>query len=199
MRRWTLPAILLMGLGLFIPAQSAERAPHHTRSRARYYRHKTFGRGALAGAAAGAGIAHWRNSPHEWGHGFAGYGRRFGSGLAQHGVKNGIEFGVGALRHEEFGYTRSNRRGFGPRMKHVAAGTFLARRRNHRKRSVAAGRLSGAFGSGMVSRLWQPARLRTVGAGVQSGGISLGAGFAANTAREFGPDLKKRLRHRRSR
>jgi hypothetical protein len=99
--------------------------------------------------------------------------------------------GVGAWRHED---PRSNKplkpHGFFPKLKDAARNTFTVRRYGHKKRSVAAGRMSGAMGAGLISRAWQPASLATVGAGLQSGGISIGADLAVNTAREFIPSRK---------
>jgi hypothetical protein len=166
--------------------------------RMKHYRKTTFGSGAVARSAAGAGIQQWRNHPREWGHGVGGYGRRFASGFGHHAVKNTIQFGVGALRHEDPRSTRPLKpKGFRPKIKDAFRNTFTVRRYGHQKRGVAAGRISGAMGAGLISRAWQPASLATAGAGLQSGGISLGADLAINTAREFIPDKKKhgRARH----
>jgi hypothetical protein len=154
--------------------------PSHAKMRLKHYRKSTFGPGAVARSAAGAGVQQWRNHPRQWGHGAKGYGRRFASGFGQHAVKNTIQFGVGALRHEDPRSTHPLKpKGFRPKMKDAFRNTFTVRRYGHQKRGVAAGRISGAMG-----------------AGLQSGGISLGADLAINTAREFIPDKKK---HRRSR
>lgn len=170
--------------------------PSHAKTRLKQYRKSTFGPGAVARSAAGAGIQQWRNHPRQWGHGVKGYGRRFASGFGQHAVKNTIQFGVGALRHEDPRSTRPLKpKGFRPKLKDAVRNTFTVRRYGHRKRGVAAGRISGAVGAGLISRAWQPSSLATVGSGLQSGGISLGADLAINTAREFIPDKKK---HRRA-
>src|SRR5512140_3185087 len=65
---------------------------------------QTSGRGAIVRAAANAGIQQARNSPHEWGGGIAGYGKRFGSSFGGHIVKNSIKYPVASLRHEAIGY-----------------------------------------------------------------------------------------------
>jgi len=166
------------------------------RERVRQYRRHTLGRRALARSAAGAAFGTALNHPHEWGRGPAGFGRRLASGFAQHVVKNTIALGVGAWRHEVPGYVPSHRHGAWPRTKYALTNTFLVRREHHRGKSIAAGRISGAMGAGMVSRLWQPARLRTVQSGLASGGISLGADAGSNVLREFWPDIRKRMHGR---
>jgi len=142
-------------------------------------------------SAASAGIGQLRNSPHEWGQGVAGYAKRFGSSMAHRAVSSTIEFGVGALRHEDPRYYHSGKQGFWPRTKYALMSTVLVHREGHEKRSVAVGRISGAVGGGLISRAWQPASSAALGLGVASAGISLGATAGFNMAREFWPDIHR--------
>jgi hypothetical protein len=199
----TIRTIALLALFTSMASSAVHRQtphePSHGKLRVTQYRKSTFGPGAVARSAAGAGVQQWRNHPRQWGHGVKGYGRRFASGFGQHAVKNTIQFGVGALRHEDPRSTRPLKpKGFRPKMKDAFRNTFTVRRYGHQKRGVAAGRISGAMGAGLISRAWQPAAFATAGAGLQSGGISLGADLAINTAREFIPDRKKHSRARHS-
>jgi hypothetical protein len=130
--------------------------------------------------------------------GFAG---RFASGFAQHAVKNTIEMGVGAWRHEDpRAYVPSGKHGVLPRMKYAAKNTFLVPRKGHSKKSIAAGRLSGDIGSGVISRLWQPGNAGILGPGLETGGIAVGADLAMNMAKEFIPRHhgRKQVRHHHS-
>jgi hypothetical protein len=68
----------------------------------------------------------------------------------------------------------------------------VPRTKDRRGKTVALGRISGNMGAGMLSRAWMPAA--TVGGGVASGGIGLGADVGANVAREFWPQKKKKER-----
>ncbi|PWU12281.1 MAG: hypothetical protein C5B51_00910 [Terriglobia bacterium] len=145
----------------------------------------------MAGSAAGAALGTARNAPHEWGQGFGGYAKRFGSSVGQHVIKGTIQMGVGAWRHEDSRYYRSNRPGTWPRLKHAVASTFVVRRTNRGGRTPAVGRLSGSFGAGLISRAWQPASAAGLGAGFASGGISVGADVGMNVAREFWPRRHK--------
>jgi len=116
-----------------------------------------------------------------------GFGKRLGSAFAKHVVKNVIQYPVAHFRHEELGYHPSGKHGFGPRLKYALVSTVITRKTTTGRRTVAAGEISGAVGSGLVSRLWQPARLHTLSSGFASGGITLGADAGLNVAKEFWP------------
>ncbi len=152
------------------------------------YARSLVGRRPLAGAAVSATYGHVTNRPHEWGRGPLSFTKRFGSAMAHYAVKDGIERGVGAALHEEQkNYVRADRPGFMPKFKSAAENTFWVKHRNSDKRYPAYGRFAGDFGSGLISRLWQPARLHTVASGLSTGGISLGIDFGINLAREYMP------------
>ena len=187
MRRiYTISASLLL---LAMLAAPATRGNHPYRSK--YWR-DTFGRRAALETGAGAAIQHARNSPHEWGGGMAGFGKRLGSGFGEHVVKNTIQFGVASARHEALGYQPSGKRGFGPRLKYALVNTVVTHKTTTGKRTPAVGRMSGAFGSGFISRAWQPARLHTVSSGAATGGVMLGIDAGRNVAQEFWPRHNKR-------
>ena len=184
-------------------ATAAVRRPPPTRPaerklRLHEYRKSTFGPGAVARSAGAAGIKQLRNRPRQWGRGAGGYGRRFSSAFAQHAVKNTIQLGVGAIRHEDPRPSQPLKpKGFRPKIKDAFRNTFTVRRYGHRGRTVAAGRISGAMGSGLISQSWLPAA--GLGAGFASGGIILGTDLGINTAREFIPDRKESHRVARGR
>ncbi len=154
-----------------------------------YWKH-TFSPAAAGRAGMGAAINQANDTPHEWGQGAGGFGKRFASSLAKHVVKKGIQYPVSKAFHEQLSYQRSDKTGFGPRLKDALVGTVITRKTTNGKKTLAKGELAGAFGSGMVSRLWQPASTRTVGLGFASGGITLGVDAAGNVAREFWPEIR---------
>lgn len=166
----------------------------------REYVKRTFGPKAAVGAAASAGWGHLRHTPKEWGQGGAGFGKRFASSFGKHAVGSTIDFGVSRARHEQMGYQPSGKRGFGPRMKYALASTVVTRKTTTGRRTVAAGRISGAFGSGLISRAWQPASTSSLASGVASGGVSMGVSAGTHVVREFWPEIRHpRRHHRRSR
>jgi hypothetical protein len=154
------------------------------------------GKRTLIGSATAAGIAHARNTPHQWGRGATGFAKRFGSNVGKHVAKETIQFGVAAAHHENLRYRRSRKHGTLPRMGDAVKHTFIVPKTNRRgKKTVALGRISGNMGAGMISQAWMPAA--SIGAGVASGGIGLGADVGANVAREFWPRKHNRRIARR--
>lgn len=150
-----------------------------------------MGKRAVIGATAHAAIGQIRNTPHEWGRGVGGFAKRAASGLGQHAVKETIQFGVGNWHHEDLHYRPSEMRGTWPRMKYAVKTTFIVPRAGRPGHTAALGRLSGDFGAGILSRVWQPASTAGIGAGIASGGIALGVDVGVNVAREFWPRKKR--------
>lgn len=153
----------------------------------RQYRKKVLGKASAARTLASGSINTARNHPHEWGGGVGGFTKRVGSAFGQHLVSGTIELGVGVLRHEDLRYRRSHLQGTWPRLKYAVKSTFIVPRTNKRGKTVAAGRIAGNFGGGLVSRAWQPASTAGIGAGLASGGIGIGADVGIHVAREFWP------------
>jgi hypothetical protein len=173
-------AVLVAGIAF------PEEHPYRTK-----YKRDTFGRGAAARVGVGAAVGTARNSPHQWGRGAGGLGKRMASGFGTNVVKNTIEFGVAGARHEQMGYQRSGKKGFGPRLGYALTSTVITHKTTTGKRTPAVGRISGAFGSGLISRVWQPAGMRTVGGGLATGGVMLGVDAGTHVAREFWPERKR--------
>jgi hypothetical protein len=150
-----------------------------------------------AGAAAGIGQAN--DTPHEWGQGMAGFGRRFGSAVGRHVVGYSIHYAVATARHEEMGYRPSGRVGFKPRLQYALLSTVITRKTTTGEKTIAVGELSGAFGSGLISRAWQPASTASVSSGIATGGISLGVDAGIHVVREFWPEIRHPRQHRNQR
>ena len=158
------------------------------------YLKRTYGTGAFLKSGAVAGINQARNCLVEWGRGWDGYGDRFGSSMGQRAVANTISFGVGALRGEDPRYFPSGQTRILARIGSALAQTFVVHTDNG-GRTVAIGRVAGAFGGGFVSRTWQPEDHGIIRPGVQSGAISLASGAVSNVIRELWSDIKKHLHH----
>jgi hypothetical protein len=176
--------LITIALLLAAAVQPAQNGRHPYRSR---YVKDTFGKRAAVRTGASAGVQQLRNSPRQWGGGAKGFGKRVGSGFAQHVVKNSIQYPIAAIRHEELGYRPSGKKGFGPRLGYALSSTVITHKTTTGKKTVASGRIAGAMGSGLISRAWQPAALHTVSSGVASGGVMLGVDAGTNVAREFWP------------
>jgi hypothetical protein len=151
---------------------------------------ETFSVKAVGRAVVSAGIGQALDRPKQWGHGALGFGKRFASGFATHAVKDSIEFPVAAIRHEDLRYHPSDEEKFGPRLEHALLSTVITQKTTTGNKTIASGRISGSFGSGLISRAWQPVAARGIAGGLASGGISLGADAAANVVQEFWPRAK---------
>jgi hypothetical protein len=151
---------------------------------------RTVGGGALARAGASAAFSYAGNKPHEWGRNIGGLGKRVGSTFGLLVIKNSVQFTVGYIRHEEFGYQASGKVGFKPRLAYALLSTVRTRDTRSHERKFASGRISGVLASGMISRIWQPVRLRTVSNGFSSAGVSLGVDAGTNVVREFWPEIR---------
>ncbi|HUS08005.1 MAG TPA: hypothetical protein VMZ52_17015 [Bryobacteraceae bacterium] len=172
---------LFLGLVTLLPAVEGH---HPYRDE---YRHKTFGKKALAAHSAKSTAGYAVHHSPAWGKGPAGYGKYMGAHLGGMVVKNSLQYGIGGLRKEDYHYTRSGKHGFLPRAGYALRRTVWVPGRHRPGHTVAAGRIAGNFGGAAV-----PAIVTGVGAGIASGGIGLGADAGANMAREFWP----RRRHR---
>jgi hypothetical protein len=170
-------------------AQSHEAHPYR-----KHWRHSTFGKKAIGGVVAGAGVGQMSHHPRNYGAGAAGFGKRLGAGFASHGVKTTVEHAVAAPLHEDLHYHRSSRSGFGPRLGHALKSTVITRNTKSGKRQPAVGRLSGHAAAGAVSQ----AALHA-GSGASTAGVGLAAEAGANVGREFWPRHRGRKPSRRLR
>jgi len=193
MRPTALSLYCLLCVSAGLHAAEPELPPQPT---AKQYVKHAVGPGAVLRAGAGAAITQGTNTPSEWGQGAAGFGKRLGSAFGKHLVKKAIQYPVAHLRHEVLGYERSSRTGFKPRLEHALLATVITRKTTTGKKTVATNEIAGAFGSGLISRLWQPASVRTVSAGFMSGGITLGVDAGSNVLREFWPEIRHPHSHR---
>jgi hypothetical protein len=159
----------------------------------REYRHKTFGKRALATHAAGSSAGYAIHHSPAWGKGAGGYGKYVGAHLGGMVVKNSLQYGIGGVRKEDYHYQRSGKHGFFPRTAYALKRTVYVPRKNRPGHTVAAGRIAGNVGGGVATH----AVIGGVGAGVASGGIGLGVDAGANVAREFWPRHHRRTAQRR--
>jgi hypothetical protein len=178
-------AVVLVVIGaVAVHAQNADPGD------AKKYLKDSVSPGAIGAAGLGAGITQATNTPSEWGQGASGFGKRLGSSLGKHVVKRVIQYPVAKIFHEELGYRRSDKTGFRPRLMYALEATVITHKTTTGQATVAKSELAGAFGSGLISRLWQPASTRTIGLGFTSGGITLGVDAAGNVLREFWPEIR---------
>lgn len=171
--------------------EDAQAAPRSSRAASKaMMKERTIGRRALTRLGISAVFSHAVNRPREWGRNIGGLGKRVGSSFGILAIKNSVQFTVGYIRHEEFGYQASGKVGFKPRLAYALLSTVRTRDTRSHERKWATGKISGVLASGMISRLWQPMRLRTVSSGFSSAGVSLGIDAGTNVIREFWPEIR---------
>jgi len=178
--RKTLAALMVL-LAAPLCAQNLE--DNHFRD----FKRKLIWKGPLLKTAVSAAFNEIRNSPHEWGRGWEGFGKRAGNSFGQRIIKASVELGVSEWTHEDLHYHRLGDGGFFKRVGHATLSTFWVPRDNGNGSTLAVGRISGAFAAGQISRTWMPDRVATFGAGVQTWGSSLGLDVGLNLVKEFWP------------
>jgi hypothetical protein len=177
-------------------AQAVAAGDATAMSSGRQIERKATSKAAIAGSAVGAAIQQAENSPHEWGQGWAGFGKRFAPGFGENAVKSAIKLTVGTVRHEDLIYRPSGKAGFKHRLEYALLSTVITRKTTTGKKTFASGEVSGAVGAGFISRLWQPVPLRTVSSGIGSAGVMLGVDAGFNVVREFWPEIRHPKRAR---
>ncbi len=188
-----LPAVLVIAVGQYAIASNPKD------SDAKQYVTHTYGPIALGRSALGSGVAQAEDTPHEWGSGALGFGRRLASAFGTHILKKSIEYPVAKLRHEPFGYRPSTRNGVKPRLLYALTAVVITHKTTDGSRTVHSAEISGDFGAGLLSRLWQPASTRTLATGFGSAGTMLAADAGYNVVREFWPEIRHPHSHEAAR
>src|SRR5450756_646194 len=174
--------VVVCGVSLMAVSACAQEADH-----LREFRDKLIWKGPLMKTAFSALFNEAINSPTEWGRGIEGFGKRAGNSFGQRAVKASVELAFSPLTHEDLHFHRLGEGSVWTRVKHVMLGTFWVRRDNGEGHTLAAGRITGAFAAGQMSRVWMPARLANFGAGVRTSGGTLGVDVGTDLFREFWP------------
>jgi hypothetical protein len=179
--------VAICGASLMAGSACAQDADHF-----RDFRDKLIWKTPLLKTAVSALFNEAINSPTEWGRGPEGFAKRAGNSFGQRVVKASVELGVSEWTHEDLHFRRSGEGSVWTRVKHVTLGTFWVPRDNGiEHRTLAAGRITGAFAAGQASRIWMPARVANFGAGVRTSGGTLGLDVGINLVREFWPRKKR--------
>jgi hypothetical protein len=165
--------------------------------RLRIYRHSVFNPDSALAPAFGAALAQANNEPPEWGQGANGFGTRLASGYGRLVINRSIRFGVAALDHEDPRFTYSNQAGFWRRFRYASVHYVMART-DEGGQMPAFSRFAGAYGAAFIANSWYPESRANTGHALMRGSTALAAGYAWNVFREFWPDIKKAIQHRRS-
>ncbi len=159
-----------------------------------YTINRTFGVQPLLITLAGAGIDQIDRHPDEWGSGGDAFAVRVASHLGHNLVKQHIAFGIRAIDHEDPRFEPSHKKRILDRIKFAVIHTYVVRS-DSGKLMPAYSRFVSDYGAAFISRQWWPDRFQTVQEGFRAGSVSLALDAPYNIAREFLPDLIKKIRH----
>ena len=160
--------------------------------KADFYSDRTFSIRTVLGASYAAGIAQWRRTPREWGTGISGYARRDAAAYGGGVVRHTVEFGVGALLHEDPRFERSTRNGFTARTEDALHNTLFVHTDDGSHR-IAWSRAAAAVVTGFAVNSWEPRRMHSPHHAMMlslAGVLSYATG---NLSEEFTPDIKRFL------
>jgi hypothetical protein len=191
-------SILIVGIAVAIPiiglAQSFTSL--NVTDKLNYQIRQSVGPLALLGDAVYAGILQEADTPAEWGQGGSAYGKRFGVTVACSGIHSVLAFGLDSTLHEDPRYFRSGAGGFFRRTGHALRGTMLTHTDSGAE-TLSLWRLGSDYGAAYLADEWYPGRLNTVRLGLSEGSLQMAFDLASNLASEFGPDLKRKIFHRK--
>jgi len=179
-------------VGGVVPDSIARLRPMTFGQKARFYSDRTFSFRTILGASYAAGIAQWRGTPEEWGAGISGYGRRDAAAYGGGVVRHTVEFGVGALLHEDPRFERSTRNGFTARTEDALRNTLFVRSDDGSHR-IAWSRAVAALATGFAVNSWEPRRMHSPHHALMlslAGALSYATGHVSE---EFTPDVKQFL------
>jgi hypothetical protein len=144
----------------------------------------------LAGAQ--AGVTQWQDTPHEWGEGAAGYGRRYANYYAYQTTSQYMQMIGEDILHEDNYYYGSGYHGFWKRTKYAIKSSVLARGADGTQH-FSISQVGSTAGAAFVSRLWQPRSTDTAADGAKSFGFALATNAGVNVLREFLPDAARHV------
>jgi hypothetical protein len=135
------------------------------------------------------------NTPHEWGGGFPGYGRRVASRTAMAITQGTIQASLAATLHEDVRYISSADSGFKRRLLHAVAFSFLTyNSQGHATLNIA--NLSSIYATTAISTSWVPIDGSKAKYTLTNGSSQIGLAIPINIIQEFWPDISRKVLHR---
>lgn len=145
------------------------------------------------GAALVAGVEQANNDFPSFGQGASGYGKRFGTAMADSTVGEFMgTFVFPTILHEDPRYFREGEGPFRKRMGHALSSAFTTRSDAGERRfgwSIVLGELA----AGGISNAYYPSQNRGAGLTLSRAAIGIGLGTIGTIFNEFGPDLQRKM------
>jgi hypothetical protein len=176
-------------IGPYIPVQE-QLEPLSNTQRGQIYMRQTFlTAGSYVARAFSAGLDQARGEPHDWGGGFAGYGRRYAARYGEFVVQSSMVSGGNALLGYEPRYDFCRRDGFWPRTLHAISRNFVAYNRSERELRPQVPTYAGAFAAGLLYTTWLPEQHNIWRGGAYNMLSQAGIGSGYNFVSEFALDI----------
>ena len=171
---------------------------HTWRERFEEYGKKLFGVQAVV-QTLGVGLYdHETNFPREWGRDPDAFSDRIESQYGQFVLDQTIQLAFWGIHKEDSHYFRSGEGNFFKRTGHALKRTLIVSTPSGGQ-TFAMGAVAGSYGSwAIATRWWEPRSERSAGQVMLWGSAGLVGKAAANFAREFWPDARRRLTHRKA-
>lgn len=144
-------------------------------------------------SAFSAGVDQLRDTPPVWGEGAEGYARRFGSAEAMTASHNIIALGGDLAFHLDPRYRRKPDGTVRARIWNAISQSFVAYK-DSGGRTINVSEIAGNMGSGFIANTWEPAGYRSPKDGFDRGLWAIAFHTGRNVAREFLPDLLRRVK-----
>lgn len=176
-------------IGPYIPLQEKlEPLSKHEREQI-YFRQTFLTAGSYLARGFSAGLDQARGAPHEWGGGFAGYGRRYAARYGEFVVQNSIVSAGNAMLGYEPRYDFCRCDGFWPRTRHAISRNFVAYNHTEKELWPQAPMYTAAFAAGVLYNTWLPGNHNIWRGGALSILSQAGIGSGYNFVSEFSLDI----------
>jgi hypothetical protein len=176
-------------IGPYIPAQGPLETLSNTQRTQIYFRQTFLTAGSYVARAFSAGIDQAAGEPHEWGGGFAGYGRRYAARYGEFVVQNSLLSGGNALLGLEPRYDFCRCEGFWSRTRHAVSRNFVAYDRTERNLRPQIPTYTAAFAAGLLYNTWLPGQHNIWKGGAYNVLSQVGIGSGYNVVSEFSVDI----------
>jgi hypothetical protein len=142
-----------------------------------------------------AGISQAENSEPEYGQGAAGYGKRYGTSLADGTIENFWVFAIlPSLVHQDPRFYQMPRGAFAHRAAYAMSRIFITRSDSGHRQFNLSEILGSAIAAGISTYTYHPRPERTLGNMASVWGSQVGYDAISIEVKEFWPDIRRKLR-----
>ena len=178
---------------IFFPSIATSAGPLSSKQKFELFADESIAPSRLLSSAAGAGIGQAQNSLPDYGQGWAGYGKRFGSSMATAASTNFFgTYVISSALHRDPRYFVAARGGLGYRIGYALSRIVVARTDEGKNAANWAGMLGPLLAESLANS-YLPVKEQTAGRTFQRYGIRIGLNTASNGLREYWPSIFRGL------